>query len=101
MPTKSYDAFLVEQLGDAELAAAYLSAAVEEGSTDQLLIALRYVAEAHGGVAAVAEKAHLNRQATYKALSAAGNPTVNTLLAILDAVGLSLTFAPAQTRAVS
>ena len=46
MLTKNYDAFLLEQLRDPELAAEYLSAAAEDGSIEQLLIALRAVAEA-------------------------------------------------------
>lgn len=94
MQTKSYDVFLQEELRDPELAAAYLSAAMEEGSTEQLLLALRAVAEAAGGVAAIADKTQLNRQTLYKILSAEGNPTLTTLLAILDAIGLTLTFSP-------
>jgi probable addiction module antidote protein len=92
--TKSYDAFLGEELRDPELAAAYLSAAAEEGSAEQLLIALRAVAEANGGLGAVADRTQLNRQAMYKALSSEGNPTLTTLLTILRAVNLNLTFTP-------
>ncbi len=47
MPSKSYDEFLDNQLSDPELAAEYLTAA-EDGSTEQLLIALRNVAKIHG-----------------------------------------------------
>lgn len=94
MLTKSYDTFLIEELRDPELAAEYLSAAIEDGAVEQLLIALRAVADAHGGVAALADKTKLNRQAMYKVLSADGNPTLTTLLTILHAVGLNLTFAP-------
>lgn len=93
MRTKSYDAFLLEELRDPELAAEYLSAAVEDGSTEQLLLALRTVAEANGGLGAVADRTQLNRQAMYKALSGEGNPTLTTLLTILRAVNLNLTFA--------
>lgn len=101
MQTKSYDVFLQEELRDPELAAAYLSAAMEEGSTEQLLLALRAVAEAAGGVAAIADKTQLNRQTLYKILSAEGNPTLTTLLAILQAIGLTLTFTPQQKPAMS
>ena len=101
MQTKSYDVFLQEELRDPELAAAYLSAAMEEGSTEQLLLALRTVAEAAGGVAAIADKTQLNRQTLYKILSAEGNPTLTTLLAILQAIGLTLTFTPQQKPAMS
>jgi hypothetical protein len=58
------------------------------------------IAEVHGGISALADKTHLNRQAMYKALSAQGNPTLTTLLTILNAVGLNLTFAPLPKSAV-
>ena len=93
--TKSYDAFLQNELRDPELAAAYLSAAAEDGSTEQILLALRAVAEAQGGIGAVAEGAHLNRQTMYRTLSNDGNPTIATLLSVLHALGLNLAFVPA------
>ena len=95
MGTKSYDAFLQEQLRDPELAAEYLTASIEEDSPELFLIALRNVAEAHGGVGAIADATHLNRQTMYRTLSSEGNPTLSTLLAILRAVGVNLTFTPA------
>lgn len=99
MPTKSYDSFLMEELRDPELAAEYLSAAAEDGSVEQLLIALRTVAESHGGMSALAEKTQLNRQAMYRALSAEGNPTLSTLLTILNAVELDVVFTPRDKSA--
>ncbi len=48
------------------------------------------LAEAHGGLAAVAEEAGLSREALYRALSPKGNPTLKTLLAVLKTVGLRL-----------
>ena len=69
MKTENYDAFLLEELRDPELAAEYLTAAIEDGSTELFLIALRNVAEAHGGVSQIAEAAHLNRQTMYRTLS--------------------------------
>jgi len=96
--SKSYDTFLHNELRDPELAAAYLSAAVEDGSTEQLMLALRAVAEAHGGIGAVAESAHLNRQTMYRTLSNNGNPTLATLLSVLRAMGLNVAFVPASGR---
>ena len=96
--SKSYDAFLQSELSDPELAAAYLSAAVEDGSVEQLMLALRAVAEAHGGISAVAENAHLNRQTMYRTLSSGGNPTVATLLSVLRVMGLNVAFVPASGR---
>ncbi len=95
MRTESYDAFLQEELRDPDLAAEYLNAAIEEGSNELFLIALRNVAEAHGGIAAIAEATHLNRQTMYRTLSSEGNPTLETLLSILHAVGLNLSITPA------
>jgi probable addiction module antidote protein len=91
---KSYEAFLQEELRDPELAAAYLSAALTEGSTEEFLLALRSVADAHGGVGAVAEAAHLNRQTLYRTLSGEGNPTLATLRSVLHVVGLEVAFTP-------
>lgn len=97
MRTESYDAFLQEELRDPELAAEYLTAAAEEGSPELFLIALRNVAEAHGGISAIADATQLNRQTMYRTLSSDGNPTLSTLLVILRAVGLNLTFRPSIT----
>ena len=95
MNTESYDAFLLEELRDPELAAEYLTAAIEDGSTEVFLIALRNVAEANGGVGAIAEATRLNRQSLYRTLSREGNPTLSSLLPVLRAVGLNLSFTPA------
>ncbi len=95
MNTESYDAFLLEELRDPELAAEYLTAAIEDGSTELFLIALRNVAEANGGVGAIAEATRLNRQSLYRTLSREGNPTLSSLLPVLRAVGLNLSFTPA------
>ena len=95
MNTESYDAFLLEELRDPELAAEYLTAAIEDGSTELFLIALRNVAEAHGGVGAIAEATRLNCQSLYRTLSREGNPTLSSLLPVLRAVGLNLSFTPA------
>ncbi len=45
MATESYDEFLQKELQEPEMAAEYLSAALEEGSMDQFLLALRNVAD--------------------------------------------------------
>jgi probable addiction module antidote protein len=97
MRTESYDAFLQEELRDPELAAEYLTAAIEEDSPELFLIALRNVAEAHGGIGAIADATQLNRQTMYRTLSREGNPTLSTLLTILRAVGLNLSFTPATS----
>ena len=56
-----------------------------------LLIALRRIAEAIGGIAKVAKAAGIQRESLYRALSAKGNPRWSTLLAVTRVVGLKLT----------
>jgi probable addiction module antidote protein len=56
---------------------------------EALLMALRQVAQAQG-MDAVAARAAIQRESLYRALSPKGNPTLKTLLAILDAAGLRL-----------
>lgn len=99
MPTKDYKAFLLEQLQDPEMAAEYLSAAIEEGSADEFLLALRDVAEAHGGVGVLSNITDLNRQSMYKMLSEDGNPTLTSLLSVLRAVGITIKFTSDEKEA--
>jgi DNA-binding phage protein len=55
--------------------------------------------EAFGGVPKVAAQAHLNQTQLYSALSPTGNPTFNSLSAILKAMGMHLAVQPIQTPA--
>ena len=73
-------------------AAEYLRAAMEETDDPEiLLIALRQVAEARGGLAKVAKAAGIERESLYRALSAHGNPRYSTLVGVMKAIGLKLT----------
>ena len=88
-------AFLIERLKDPENALAYITVALEEvsqtGKTKPLLMALRNVAEAQGGMSELADRTGLNRQSLYKSLSSDGNPRLNTLLKIMKALSFQLT----------
>lgn len=97
MARKNYDEFLKEELQDPELAAEYLSASIQAGSIDEFLVALRNVAEARGGISTLSNITELNRQSMYKTLSAEGNPRLSSLMAILKALGINLSFSP-QTK---
>jgi len=61
-----------------------------DGEQGELLIALRQMAKAFGGVQSVAEKANLNPTQLYRTLSEEGNPELRSLSAILKAMGLRL-----------
>src|SRR3972149_222394 len=89
----SHDKAIVEELRrDPKFAAEYLKAALAD--TDEpkvLLVVLRHLAEAKGGVAKIAKAAGVERESLYRALSENGNPRLSTLTAVLKAVGLKLT----------
>lgn len=93
-PSLPYEDWLIERLKEPEEAAAYLEAAIEQGDQKALMIALRHVALAQGGVAAVARRAKVTREAAYRMLSKSGNPELRSLNAILGAAGLRLSVKP-------
>ncbi len=99
--SRAYDETLKETLGDPEEAAEYLNAALEEGDPAVFLLALKDVANIHGGVAKVAQAAKLNRESMYRMLSENGNPTVNSLNALLHTLGLRLAITPDKSRPAS
>jgi probable addiction module antidote protein len=88
--TAKHDDWLFEQLKDATFAAEYINAASEDDDPKTYLTALRKVVEARGGLALIAERAHVSRETLYRTLSSRGNPTVKTLIAVLKAAGLKL-----------
>jgi probable addiction module antidote protein len=85
-----------ERLADAQFAATYLQSALEEGDPAVLLLALRRIAEARGGLAKLAQATGLAREALYRTLSGTGNPRLSSLTAILGAAGLRMTIVPAE-----
>jgi probable addiction module antidote protein len=88
----SHDAAIIEELRrDSQFAAEYLKAALEDANEPKvLLVVLRQLAEARGGVAKIAKAAGIKRESLYRALSPRGNPRLSTLTAVLKAVGLKL-----------
>ena len=91
---------VAELRADRELVVEYLKAAMEslDNPDDRAagLLALRTVAEAYGGLGAVAAEAGISRESLYRTLSAKGNPTLKTLLAVLKAVGMKLSVEPGR-----
>jgi probable addiction module antidote protein len=83
---------LLQDLQDPGEAAAYLTAALEEGDSAVFLLALRDVADARG-MSVLAAKAQLNRENLYRMLSESGNPQLDSLTALLDALDLRLAVA--------
>jgi probable addiction module antidote protein len=92
--TISHHDFLMKHLADPTNAAAYLDAVAEDEDVKAMLKAVRNVVEAQGGVGKLAKKTKLSRTTLYKTLSAAGNPGVGTLDAILEPYGIRIGFFP-------
>ena len=87
-----------EHLRDEAEIAAYLEVMLEDGDPRIVPVALRTVADAVGGVAALAERTGLSRETLYRTLSDKGNPRLDTLAAILQAFGLRIAVAVAPKR---
>jgi len=100
-PSLPYEDWLIAQLKNPAEAAAYLETVLEEGDQAAIMLALRQVAQAQGGVAEIARKAKLTREATYKMLSKSGNPELRSLTAVLEATGLRIAVKPIEKQAAS
>jgi len=97
-PRVSHDEVMLKKLcRDREFAVDYLKAAMEDTKEPRaLLVALRHVAEARGGMAKIAKAAGIERESLYRVLSPRGTPPLSTLVAVTKAPGLRLTVETAQ-----
>lgn len=84
---------------DPALALDVINGILGDGDQAELLTVLRQLTQAFGGVQVVAEQAHLNPTQLYRTLSPEGNPALNSLTAILKAMGLRLAVQPIATPA--
>ena len=91
MRDRTHDEAMAETFRqDTAYALELLNSILEDGEQAELLIALRQMAKAFGGVQTVAEKANLNPTQLYRTLSEEGNPALSSLTAILKAMGFRL-----------
>ncbi|HBL29828.1 MAG TPA: putative addiction module antidote protein [Acidobacteria bacterium] len=77
-------------LTDDAAVAEYMTAVLETGDPDLLLLALGDVARARG-MAQVAKDAGLGRESLYKALAPGAKPRFDTVLKVAHALGIRLT----------
>ena len=87
--TEKYENNLKEDLRDPVEAAEYLNAALEDGSQEVFLMALKDIANAKG-ISEIARETKLNRENLYRILSTQGNPKLRSLNSVLHSVGLKL-----------
>ena len=90
-----------EMLLDPELAAMYLEESLAEGDIETFKLALKHVAEAQvGGITALSRITHLNRVSLYRTFSEKGNPNLETLTKILNALGLRISVTPQTSSSI-
>jgi probable addiction module antidote protein len=91
MRDKSHDEAVIEIFREnPSYAIELLNTVLQEGEQGELLVILRQMAKAFGGVQKIAERSQLNATQLYRTLSPDGNPALTSLSAILKAMGLRL-----------
>ena len=94
-PYRDHDEATIESLrDDPEFAAAYLNSVLEDGSEQELMLAMRRLADAMGGVPKLASRTKLNVTTLYRTLSKKGNPELRSMNSMLKALGLRLAVQP-------
>ncbi|ELT51194.1 addiction module antidote protein [Brucella intermedia] len=88
----------VDYLKTEEDITAYLDAVMEDGDPALIAAALGDVARARN-LTKLAREVGMSRQGLDKALSGEGNPTLATVVKVAQALGIRLTFKPAQPAA--
>ena len=84
-----------DYLDDEQTIAEYLTAALEDPNPDVFLTAVRDVSRARG-MAQLAKDAGLGRESLYKALTPGAKPRYDTVLKLLNALGVRLSATPVQ-----
>ena len=84
-----------DYLDDEETIAEYLTAALENPNPDVFLAAVRDVARARG-MTQLAKDAGLGRESLYKALTPGAKPRYDTVLKLLQVLGIKLVAAPSS-----
>jgi len=80
-----------EYLDSEESIAAYLSAIIEENDPKLLLAAISDIAKARG-MSKIASDSGLGRESLYKALNAESKPRFETILKVLNSLGVKIGF---------
>ncbi len=95
---KKFDQYLIESLKDTKTAKAFLDTAIyefeQDGHVAAFMLALRYLAEAKGGINVLSEKTQLNRQNLYKILTSKTTPRLDTTLSIMKGLGYPFRVSP-------
>ena len=75
----------------------YLNGVLQDGDQKELMLAMRRIAEAFGGVSELAKRTNLHAKTLYRTLSQQGNPELKSLTALLKAMGMRIAVAPIKS----
>jgi len=92
---KTWDAS--EHLDSEEMIFAYMNAAMEDGDPALFTAALGDIARARG-MTEIAKRAGVSRESLYRALSRDGNPEFATIVKVMNAMGLRMSVASADSN---
>jgi DNA-binding phage protein len=91
MPThKSYQSYLAQSLEDPAEAAAYLDAVLEDGTFEEVLLALKQVAEARKAVVLASDQSQANWDTCYSLIAQGEVPGFALIVSLLSSLGLRL-----------
>ena len=91
---KAFDS--AKHLNSKEAIAAFLSFAVRSGHVEHFKEAIMIAARAEK-ISRIAESAGLTREGAYKALKPGSKPQMQTIVSLLDALGMALQIVPKET----
>ncbi|GEN29696.1 putative addiction module antidote protein [Halovibrio variabilis] len=100
MNDKIYDYDPAAALESEEAIAVFLADALETGDSTYIAKAMGVVARAKG-MTELARETGLSREQLYRSFSEQGNPTLKTMLAVMQALGVDLTVRPHHEEPVA
>jgi probable addiction module antidote protein len=91
METSRFD--LADYLDSEEMIAEYLNTVLEDGDSNDLIVAIGHIAKTIG-MTKIAEKTGMSRPSLYKALSDGSKPQFGTIMKVLRAIGGQINVKP-------
>lgn len=78
-----------QYLDDKEIVAEYLTQVLEDGDMDELISAIGYIAKSKG-ITQISKDTGLGRESLYKTFSKGSKPRFDTVLKVLNSLGIHL-----------
>lgn len=78
-----------QYLDDKEIIAEYLTQVLEDGDMDELISAIGYIAKAKG-ISQISKDTGLGRESLYKTFSKGSKPRFDTVIKVLNSLGIHL-----------